>query len=89
MGCVRITSLSLSWHDSLTIMTEYVMRNGNKRNGTNIFVNDDLCPASQAVQNAQMPCLKQARDQGKIAFFRRTKLIVVKERYNNEDVGGG
>ena len=49
---------------------EAVMRNASKLKRTNIFVNDELCPASQAVKNAQMPLLKQAKAQGKIVFFR-------------------
>ena len=63
---------------------EAVMRNSNKLRGTNIFVNEDLCAASQAVKNAQMPQLKQARAQGKIAFFRHTRLII-KERPNEDE----
>lgn len=55
---------------------EAVMRSARKLRGTNIYINDDLCAASQAIKNAQMPQLKQARAQGKIAFFRHTKLIV-------------
>lgn len=55
---------------------EAVMRNGRKLKGTNIFVNEDLCAASQAVKSSQFPLLKQARAQGKIAFFRHTKLII-------------
>lgn len=55
---------------------EAVMRSARKLRGTNIYINDDLCAASQAIKNAQMPKLKQARAQGKIAFFRHTKLIV-------------
>ncbi|KAK3889136.1 hypothetical protein Pcinc_006877 [Petrolisthes cinctipes] len=60
---------------------EAAMRNARKLKGTNIFLDDDLCPASQAIKNAQMPQLKQAKAQGKVAFFRRTKLII-RERYN-------
>ena len=52
------------------------MRNAKKLKGTNIFLNDDLCAASQAIKNSQMPALKEARAQGKIAFFRHTKLII-------------
>ncbi|XP_050704468.1 uncharacterized protein LOC126989892 [Eriocheir sinensis] len=63
---------------------EAVMRNSKKLRGTNIFVNDDLCAASQAVKNAQMPLLKQARAQGKVAFFRHTKLII---KDKTSDVG--
>lgn len=52
------------------------MRSARKLRGTNIYINDDLCTASQAIKNAQMPQLKQARAQGKVAFFRYTRLIV-------------
>ena len=55
---------------------EAVMRSAKKLRGTNIYINDDLCAASQGIKKAQMPQLKQARAQGKIAFFRHTKLIV-------------
>ncbi|KAK3871051.1 hypothetical protein Pcinc_023786 [Petrolisthes cinctipes] len=60
---------------------EAAMRNARKLKGTNIFLDDDLCPASQAIKNAQMPQLKQTKAQGKVAFFRHTKLII-RERYN-------
>ncbi|MPC80140.1 Protein unc-13 C [Portunus trituberculatus] len=55
---------------------EAVMRNVRKLKGTNIYINDDLCAASQAVKNAQMPQFKEASARGKIAFFKHTKLIV-------------
>ena len=38
---------------------------------------------SLAINNGQMPLLKQARADGKIAFFRHTKLIV-RERKNRD-----
>lgn len=62
---------------------EAVMRNLTKLRGTRIFVNEDLCPASQRIRAAQLPQMKQARSEGKIAFFRHTRLII-KER-----LGGG
>lgn len=55
------------------------MRNATKLRGTRIFINDDLCRASQEKRRAQLPLLKQARSDGKIAYFRHTKLII-KER---------
>ena len=67
---------------------EAVMRSAKKLKGTNIFLNDDLCAASQAVKRAQMPQLKQARSEGKIAYFRHTKLII-KERTNDGAARGG
>ena len=62
---------------------ETAMRNAKKLCGTNIYFNDDLCAASQAIKDAQMPQMKQVRAQGKITFFRHTKLIV-KDRHCEE-----
>ena len=56
-----------------------VIRNARKLKGTGIFINEDLCPASQEVKKSKIPLLKQARHTGKIAFFRYTQLII-KER---------
>lgn len=66
---------------------EAAMRNAKKLKGTNIFFNDDLCAASQAIKNSQMPSLKEARAQGKIAYFRHTRLII-KERNAEGGVAG-
>ncbi|MPC89051.1 hypothetical protein E2C01_083979 [Portunus trituberculatus] len=35
-----------------------------------------VLPGSQAIKNAQMPQLKEARAQGKTAYFKYTKLII-------------
>lgn len=66
---------------------EAVMRNVKKLKGTNIYVNEDLCPESQSIKMSQMPLLKQARAQGKVAFFRHTKLII-REKTNNDEATG-
>lgn len=66
---------------------ELVMRNAMKLKGTRIFINDDLCPSSQQKRNQQMPLLKQARSEGKIAFFRHTKLVI-REREGQQGIGG-
>ncbi|MPD00166.1 hypothetical protein E2C01_095622 [Portunus trituberculatus] len=58
---------------------EAVMRNDTKLRGTRIFINEDLCAASQSVRKAQLPLLKQARSEGKTAYFRHTKLIIKKK----------
>lgn len=58
---------------------EAVVRNAKKLKGTGIYVNEDLCPASQEIVRNQLPALKQARSEGKIAFFKYTKLVI-KER---------
>lgn len=41
-----------------------------------MFINEDLCAASMEIKRNQLPLLKQARQEGKIAFFRHTKLII-------------
>lgn len=40
---------------------EAVVRNVSNLRGTRIYVNEDLCPASQNIRKAQIPLLKQAR----------------------------
>ena len=55
---------------------EAVLRNVRKLKGTRIFINEDLCPASHNIRKSQLPALKQARSEGKIAYFRHTKLII-------------
>lgn len=66
---------------------EAVMRNATKLRGTNIFVDEDLCPASHAAKIAKMPLLKQAKSQGKVAFFRHTRLII-REKHSDSDAAG-
>lgn len=41
---------------------EAVMRNASKLKGTRIYINEDLCPASQEIVKSQLPLLRQARD---------------------------
>lgn len=67
---------------------ETVMRNATKLRGTKIFINDDLCQASQEKRKEELPLLKQARSDGKIAYFRHTKLII-RDRMNTEARGSG
>lgn len=55
---------------------EAVMRNARKLKGTGIFIDDDLCSHSQEIKRNQIPLLKQARQEGKIAYFKYTRLII-------------
>lgn len=55
---------------------EAVLRNSAKLRATRIYVNEDLCPASQKIRKDKPPLLKQARSDGKIPYFRHTKLII-------------
>lgn len=64
------------------------IRRGSHLKGSNIYLNEDLSAASLAIKNAQMPRFKQARADGKIAYFRHTKLII-REKLNNDTAGRG
>lgn len=55
---------------------EAARRNAVKLRGTNVFFNEDLCKASQEIRKAKLPLLKQARSEGKIAYFSHTKLVI-------------
>ena len=55
---------------------EAVIRNARKLKGTGIFINEDLCLVSQEIKNSQLPLLKKGRQEGKIAYFKYTKLII-------------
>ena len=57
-------------------MKRNILVNAKKLKGTKIYINEDLSEGSLAKRNAQLPQLKQARSQGKIAFFNHTKLII-------------
>ncbi|MPC79356.1 hypothetical protein E2C01_073879 [Portunus trituberculatus] len=60
---------------------ETAMGNARKSKGTGIYFNKDLCPASQEIVKNQSLLLKQARPEGKIAYFKHIRLII-KERTN-------
>lgn len=59
------------------------IRRGSRLRGTNIFLNEDMSSASLAIKNAQMPMFKQARAEGKLAFFRHTRLIIRERTEDN------
>ncbi|KAK3896124.1 hypothetical protein Pcinc_000192 [Petrolisthes cinctipes] len=61
---------------------EAVMRNARKLNGSNICIDEDLCPTSQEIRKSQIPLMKKARAEGKIAFFKHTRLII-KDKSDN------
>ena len=61
----------------------YIIRNSNKLKGSSIFIIVDLCEASQTKRREQLPQLKQARSEGKIAYFVHTRLVI-KDRLAND-----
>ena len=64
---------------------EATMRNISKLQCSHIYVNEDLYRASQEIKNAQLPQLKQAKAEGKIAYFRHTNLIA-KDRKTSTNI---
>ena len=55
---------------------QLILKNSKQLKGTRIFINEDLCDASREKIRNQLPNLKQARSEGKIAYFSHTKLII-------------
>ena len=53
-----------------------ILRNSRKLKGTNVFINEDLCEASMVKRRDLLPQLKQARGQGKIAYFSHARLVI-------------
>ncbi|KAK3877108.1 hypothetical protein Pcinc_018160 [Petrolisthes cinctipes] len=60
-----------------------VMRNARKQKGSGIYIDEDLCPASQEVRKSQIPLMKHAREEGKIDFFKHIRLIIKDIKDNN------
>ena len=63
-----------------------VFRARSKLKGTNIFINEDFCPGTVEVRRNQMDAMKEARRNGKQAFFNYRTLVV---RDGNRTEGGG
>ena len=61
-----------------------VIRNGKMLEGSRIYVTEDLCPESMQIKKAQLPMLKQAKQEGKIAYFAGTKLVIREKRTYEE-----
>lgn len=67
---------------------EAVIKDSRKLKGTEICINKDFCAASQELRKSQLTLLKKAREEGKIAFFKHTKLVI-KERTRHVSSSGG
>ena len=64
---------------------QQALRNSSKLKNSRIYINEDLCEASLQLRKAQLPDLKRARADGKIAYFSHTKLIVRDRREDRSD----
>ena len=51
------------------------LKNSAKLKGSNIFLNEDVSPATQSIRNSKMAELQDARQRGLIAYFSGTKLV--------------
>ena len=63
---------------------EKILKSSKNLKDTEIYINEDLCGASVEKRKALLPQLKAAREQGKIAFFSHTKLIIREKREEEE-----
>ena len=61
---------------------EITMRSTWKLKNTGIYINDDICENTAKVRKDLLPKLKQAKAEGKIAYFNKNKLII-KTRTNS------
>lgn len=66
---------------------QQALRNSSKLKNSNIYLNEDLCEASVQVRKAQLPELRKARAEGKIAYFSYTKLVVKERRERTGTIG--
>ena len=62
---------------------ENVMKVSHRLKNTGIFLNEDLSENTLKIRKDKMPQLLDAKREGKIAYFRRDKLII-KDRLNNK-----
>ena len=56
-----------------------ILRDRTKLKGTQVYINEDLCPGTIDAQKRQMDSYHQARREGKIAYFNR-KTLIIKDR---------
>ena len=56
------------------------LKNSAKLKGTDIFLNEDVSPATQIISNSKMRELQAARQRGLIAYFSGTKLVTRPKR---------
>ena len=55
---------------------QVILKNSSKLKGSGIFINEELCEASLVKRKNQLPDLKKAREEGKVAYFNHTRLVI-------------
>ena len=68
---------------SSTTDKEETMKNKHKLKGTGVFINEDLSEGTMKIRQEKLPELQAARNAGKIAYFRREKLIIKDKKHEN------
>ena len=64
---------------SSSTQRDTILRDRTKLKGTQIYINEDLCPGTINAQKRQMESYYSARRDGKIAYFNR-KTLIIKEK---------
>ena len=67
---------------------QLVLRSKQKLRNSNIYINDDVSDYTNKLRKEKLPQLKAARNEGKIAYFNRSRLII-KSRANTSNVQHG
>lgn len=62
---------------------ESVLQDRRRLAGTRVYVNEDLCPATLDIRRSKMDELREARRQGKVAYF-NYRTLVVRERRDKD-----
>ncbi|KAK4316251.1 hypothetical protein Pmani_012572 [Petrolisthes manimaculis] len=55
---------------------QLTLRSSARLKNTNIYINEDLCESSVQIRKEQLPALRRAKAEGKIAYFNHTTLVV-------------
>ena len=59
---------------------DVTMKNTWRLKNSGIFITEDVCENTAKLRRDKLPLLKEARNNGKIAFFNRSKLIIKNRR---------
>lgn len=68
---------------------QQALRNSARLKNTNIYINEDLCESSVRARKEQLPSLRRAKAEGKIAYFNYTKLVIRDRGVRGGDSGSG
>ena len=59
------------------------LKMSSRLKGTNVYVNEDVSRATQEIRKTKLPLLKQRRQEGNIAYFSGTEIIVKRRQTQN------